>query len=184
MKLTALANKNWSSFLSPIIAISLFAMMLISTSAQAFTNMEGKPDSINNYIGKDKWTIVEIWSSDCAACRMHMPEMVEFDGKLDNARLLGVTLDGQAGIEDAEDFLAEFDVKFPTIVTNSIEMNIWMEQSIGESLRGTPTFILFDPEGKLVAAQPGIVAVASLEKFIMSNSKVPVEVVAEEATKS
>ena len=30
--------------------------------------------------------------------------------------------------------------------------------------------ILFDPEGKLVAAQPGIVAISSLEKFILSNS--------------
>lgn len=149
--------------------------MIISTSASAFTDLDGKPDSINNHIGKGKWTILEVWASDCGACRMHMPEMVEFDGKLENARLLGVTLDGQRGIEDAEDFLAEFDVKFPTIVTNSIEMNIWMEQSIGESLRGTPTFILFDPEGKLVAAQPGIVAVSSLEKFITENSKTPVE---------
>ena len=113
-----------------------------------------------------------------------MPEMVEFDGKLKNARLLGVTLDGQRGIEDTKDFLAEFDVKFPTIVTNSIEMNIWMEQSIGESLRGTPTFILFDPEGKLVAAQPGIVAITSLEKFITANSQVPVESEPEVVTKS
>ena len=183
MKSTALANKNWATFFGPLLAVSLFAMMLLSTSAKAFTDLDGKPDSINNYIGKDKWTIVEIWASDCGACRMHMPEMVEFDGKLKNARLLGVTLDGQAGIDDAEDFLAEFDVKFPTIVSNSIEMNIWMEQSIGESLRGTPTFILFDPEGKLVAAQPGIVAVSSLEKFIISNSKAPVEV-AEESSKS
>ena len=94
----------------------------------------------------------------------------KFDGKLKNARILGVTLDGQDGIDDAEDFIAEYDIKFPTIVTNYVEMNIWMEQSIGESLRGTPTFILFDPEGKLVAAQPGIVAVASLEKFITENS--------------
>ena len=183
MKSTALANKNWALFFGPLLAVSLFTMMLFSTSAQAFTDLDGKPDSINNHIGKDKWTIVEVWASDCGACRSHMPEMVEFDGKLKNARLLGVTLDGQKGIDDAEDFLAEFDVKFPTIVSNSIEMNIWMEQSIGESLRGTPTFILFDPEGKLVAAQPGIVAVESLEKFIMSNSKAPVEV-AEEVTKS
>ncbi len=178
MKPTALANKNWAPFFTTLLTVSLFAMMLLSTSAQAFTNLDGKPDSISNHIGKDKWTIVEVWASDCAACRMHMPEMVKFDGKLKNARILGVTLDGQKGIDDAEDFLAEFDVQFPTIVTNSIEMNIWMEQSIGESLRGTPTFILFDPEGKLVAAQPGIVAVASLEKFIMDNSKKPVDEVA------
>ena len=172
MKATALANKNWN----PLLKICLLMTILLSSSAFAFTDLEGKPDSINNHIGKDKWTIVEVWSSDCAACRMHMPEMVEFDGKLKNARILGITLDGQAGIDDAEDFLAEYDVKFPTIVTNSIEMNIWMEQNIGESLRGTPTFILFDSEGKLVAAQPGIVAVTSLEKFITENSKKPVEV--------
>ena len=178
MKVTALANKNWASFLTPLFLLftaALFAMMLLSTSAQAFTDLDGKPDSINNHIGKDKWTIVEVWASDCHACRMHMPEMVKFDGKLKNARILGVTLDGQKGIDDAEDFLAEYDVKFPTIVTNPVEMSIWMEQSIGESLRGTPTFILFDPEGKLVAAQPGIVAVASLEKFITENSKPAVD---------
>lgn len=149
---------------------------MISTSAFAFTDLEGKQDSINNHIGKGKWTILEIWASDCSACRTHMPEMVEFDGKLKNARILGVTLDGQAGMGDAKDFLAEFDIKFPTIVTNSVEMNIWMQQSLGESLRGTPTFILFDPEGMLVAAQPGIVAVSSLEEFITSNSKAPVDV--------
>jgi len=50
-------------------------------------------------------------------------------------------------------------------------MNVWMQQSIGESLVGTPTFILFDSEGKLVAAQPGIVSTESLEKFITENSQ-------------
>ena len=157
-------------------------MMMLSTSAYAFTDLDGKPDSINDHIGKDKWTIVEVWSSDCPACRMHMPEMVEFDGKLKNARILGISLDGQRGKGDAEDFIAEFGMKFPTILTNSIEMNIWMEQSIGESLRGTPTFILFDPKGMLVAAQPGFVAVSSLEQFITENSEVVVE--AEESSKS
>jgi len=147
-------------------------MLLLSSSTYAFTDLEGKQDSIMNHIGKDKWTIVEVWSSDCHACRMHMPEMVEFDGKLKNARILGISLDGQQGIKNAEDFIAEFGIKFPTVITNPIEMSIWMQQSIGEALRGTPTFILFDPKGMLVAAQPGIVAVSSLEKFIVNNSKV------------
>lgn len=171
MKRLLLANK----ILGTTFKTGLVALLIIGSNAFAFTDLNGKKDSINNHIGKDKWTILEIWESSCGACRMHMPEMVKFDGKLKNARILGVTLDGQDGIDDAEDFIAEYDVKFPTIVTNYVEMNIWMEQSIGESLRGTPTFILFDPQGKLVAAQPGIVAVASLEKFITENSvaKVP-----------
>ena len=138
--------------------------------------MNGKQDAIANHIGKNKWTILEVWESTCPACRMHMPDMVKFDGKLKNARIVGVTLDGQDGIDAAETFIDEFDIKFPTIVTNYVEMNIWMQQSLGESLVGTPTFILFDPEGKLVAAQPGIVSTASLEKFIIQNSKPAVAV--------
>ena len=173
MKQLLLANK----ILGAAFKTTLVTLLIIGSNAFAFTDLNGKKDSINNHIGKNKWTILEIWESSCGACRMHMPEMVKFDGKLKNARILGVTLDGQDGIDDAEDFIAEYDIKFPTIVTNYVEMNIWMEQSIGESLRGTPTFILFDPEGKLVAAQPGIVATTSLEKFIKENSvaKAPVK---------
>jgi len=144
---------------------------LVSQSASAFTDMDGKKDSLMNHIGKGKWTIVEVWESNCHACRMHMPKMVKFDGKLKNARIVGISLDGQKGIDAAEDFVMEYGIKFPTIMTNYVEMNIWMQRSIGESLVGTPTFILFDPEGKLVAAQPGIVSVASLEQFITENSK-------------
>lgn len=165
MKQVFLANKIITTFI-----LSLMLMML-STSTFAFTDMNGKKDSIANHIGKNnKWTILEVWESNCPACRMHMPDMVKFDGKLSNARILGVSLDGQEGIDAAETFIDEFDVKFPTLLTNFVEMNIWMQQSIGESLVGTPTFILFDPEGKLVAAQPGIVSTASLEKFILQNS--------------
>jgi thiol-disulfide isomerase/thioredoxin len=152
--------------------LSLFLLaILASQSAFAFTDMDGKKDSLMNHIGKNKWTIVEVWESNCPACRMHMPEMVKFDGKLKNARIVGISLDGQKGIDAAEEFIMEYDIKFPTILTNYVEMNVWMQQSIGESLVGTPTFILFDPEGKLVAAQPGIVSVASLETFITENSK-------------
>ena len=165
MKQLFLANKIIKTL---ILSLTL---VLLSNSAFAFTDLKGKADSINNHIGKNKWTVLEIWESNCPACRMHMPDMVEFDGKLKNTRIIGVSLDGQSGIEKAEEFLFEYDVKFPTLMTNAIEMNIWMEQSIGESLVGTPTFILFDPEGKLVAAQPGIVSTTSLEKFIVENSK-------------
>ncbi len=180
----SLANKKLGTRHTSALKSLLFGLILglsLSTgSALAFFDIHGKKDDINNHTGKNKWTIVEIWESNCVACRAHMPEMVEFDGKLKNARLLSISLDGLRGIEDAEDFIAEFDIKFPTIITNYVEMNIWMEQNVGESLRGTPTFILFDPAGKLVAAQPGIVSTASLENFITQNSTKATPVVAQE----
>ncbi len=166
MKHYSLANKIIAVF---IISLSF---LLLSNTASAFSKItDGQKDDIKNHIGKGKWTVLEVWTSDCPQCRSHMPEMVKFDGKLENARLLSVSLDGLRGIQNAKDFVSEFKIKFPTIISNPIEMNVWMQENLGESLIGTPTFILFDPEGKLVAAQPGIVATSSLEKFIIQNSE-------------
>lgn len=174
MKHPSLANKIITIF---ILSLSF---LLLSNTASAFTKItDGKQDDIKNHIGNGKWTILEVWTSDCPQCRVHMPEMVEFDGKLKNARMLSISLDGQRGIQNAKDFVSEFGMQFPTIISNPIEMNVWMQENLGESLIGTPTFILFDTEGKLVAAQPGIVATSSLEKFILQNSEPEKEVVEE-----
>ncbi len=152
------------------LAPTLLLSLAISYPAFSFTDLAGEIDAIDNHLGDNKWTIVEIWKSDCHSCREHMPSMVEFDGKLKNVRILGVSLDGQAGLAEANDFLDDFNIKFPTILSNPIEVNAWMEQNLEESLIGTPTFILFNEKGELIAAQAGIVPVNSLENFIMENS--------------
>ncbi|MCK5897205.1 MAG: TlpA family protein disulfide reductase [Cocleimonas sp.] len=149
---------------------TITAFLLLSTTSFAFTDLKGKALDIEKQLGGGKWSIVELWASDCHACRQHMPSMVKFDGKLKNARILGVALDGQAGIADANAFVKEFGIKFKNIVSNPIEMNAWMMENVGEGLIGTPTFILFNPEGKLVAAQPGMISTESLETFIKENS--------------
>lgn len=163
---------NRNSVFHTLLTFNLAVISLFATfPLLAFTDMDGKKDAIANHIGNNKWTVMEIWESNCPACRMHMPDMVKFDGKLKNVRLLGITVDGQQDVGDAEDFILEYDVRFPTLVSNPYEMNAWMLKNVGESFVGTPTFVLFNEEGKLVAAQPGIVSVQSLEKFIKNNSK-------------
>ena len=156
-----------------MIFVSLF-LSLASHSAIAFTDIDGKPASIESFIDKDKWTVVEVWSSDCHVCRQHMPSMVKFDGKLKNTQILGVTLDGideEEGYDKAEEFVMEYGMKFPNLVTNAIEMNIWMQQNTPEGLIGTPTFMIFAPKGKLVAMQAGPVGVDQIERIINSQSK-------------
>ncbi len=157
-------------FLTQLFAtVAIF--VFLSTSAFAFTDLKGEQIEIEKQLGGGKWSIVELWASDCGACRQHMPSMVKFDGKLKNARILGIALDGQKGIADAKAFIKEFDIKFKNFISNPIEASAWMEKIAGEPLIGTPTFMLFNPKGKLVAAQPGMVPTASLEKFIKENSK-------------
>jgi thiol-disulfide isomerase/thioredoxin len=162
-----------------MIFISMF-FLLASQSTMAFTGIDGKPATIESFIDKDKWTVVEVWSSDCPVCRKHMPSMVKFDGKLKNTQILGITLDGidqEDGYDNAEEFVMEYGMKFPNLVTNAIEMNIWMQQNTPEGLIGTPTFMIFAPKGKLVAMQAGPVGVDQIERIITSQSKPAAKVV-------
>ena len=168
MKQLISAPFSSTRFLTALLAA--FTALLLSTSASAFTDLKGEKIAMEKQLGNGKWSIVEIWGSDCHACREHMPSMVKFDGKLKNARIIGITLDGQEGIDDAKAFVKEYGIKFKNIVSNPIEVNAWMQKTVGEGLIGTPTFILFDAKGKLVAAQPGKVSTDSLETFIKENS--------------
>jgi len=160
-------------FLAKTLFLSFIASIVISSTALAFTEFDGKKTSIEAQLGNGKWTVLEVWSSDCHACRAHMPDMVKFNGKLDNLRLLGVALDGQPGKAAAQAMINEYNIPFKTILSNPIELNAWMELNAKESLVGTPTFMIFDPKGKLVGLQAGILPTTSIERFIQArtNSK-------------
>jgi len=158
-------------FLTKTLFLTIFGAILLSGSALAFTELDGKKTTVEEQVGNGKWSVVEIWASDCHACREHMPEMVKFNGKMDNLRLLGISLDGQRGKSDTEAMIKEYGIPFKTIMSNPIEVNAWMELIAKEGLIGTPTFMIFDPDGALVGLQPGQLSVKSMEKFINSKSK-------------
>ena len=157
-------------FLAKALFLTLTGTILFSGSAMAFTELDGKKTTVEDHVGKGKWSVVEIWASNCHACREHMPEMVEFDGKMDNVRIVGISLDGQAGKSDTQSMIKQYKMPFTNILSNPIEVNAWMELKAKEGLMGTPTFMIFDPEGNLVALQPGQLPVTSIEKFIKSKS--------------
>lgn len=163
MKPKLLANKITITILS-------FTLLAFSNMAMAFTNTDGKNTSINDYIGKGKFTILEVWATDCHICREHMPDMVKFDGKLKNTQLIGVSIDGQAATDEIDDFIMQYNMKFTNLISNPVEMNIWMQQNTPSSFIGTPFFMMFDPKGALFAMQGGAVGVDQMENLIISKS--------------
>ena len=163
MKPNSLANKIITLFVT-------LTFLALSHGAMAFTDTDGKTTTIKNYLGKGKFTVLEVWSTHCPACREHMPSMVKFDGKLKNTQILGISLDGQDEADAVDDFMLEYNMKFPNLISNAVEMNIWMQQNSPEGLIGTPTFMIFNPKGELLAMQAGPVKVDQMEKLILSKS--------------
>ncbi|CAA6826647.1 MAG: Unknown protein [uncultured Thiotrichaceae bacterium] len=142
------------------VILSAFAV----SSAQAMTNLKGEQSHISSYAGKGKWLVVQVWKSDCKMCNTAMPDLVKFANKLPNSTVVGVTLDTNKNAINA--FNKRHKVHFPTLKSSVQEMNGYLKQIADEGLTGTPTYLIYSPNGQLKAMQPGLVPAASIYNFL------------------
>ena len=133
-----------------------------------FKDFSGKPREISEFTGKGKWTIVMIWASDCHVCNAEVQQYVDFHNKHKDrdATVLGLSADGWEGRKAAQDFVDRNKVSFPNLLGSGATIIELYEGITGESLAGTPAFLVFDPKGKIAAKQVGAVPVRFIEEFI------------------
>lgn len=157
-------------------ALILFlAIGLVSSFAQADSVLRDMRGNITTFDAQQipgQWTVVMIWASDCHVCNQESNQYSKFytqhAGR--DANMIGISIDGQRGKEDAEAFISRNEVIFPNLIGDVQTVSRWYQAETGESFRATPTFVLFDPNGKVRAAQPGAVPPAIIEQFIAGNS--------------
>lgn len=152
-------------------------LVLIFSSFQVYAavpdikvrDTSGKFHNVNQFIGQGKWTVVMFWAHDCHICNQEVETMAFFhdDHKDRNATVLGISMDGFDQVEKSKAFIERHDLNFP---------NMLIELSQQEFLKfgggryvGTPTFYLYNPEGKLLAKNIGPVSPEVIENFMKSN---------------
>ena len=124
--------------------------------------------SLTEFIGRDKWVVVNIWGPKCPPCIDEMPELQNFhdDHKDRDAIVLGIALDfpsfGPANKQDVVKFVDDYFISFPVLLGDAMSIS----HLGGGRLQGTPTTLLFNPRGTLEAIQVGTVTQAGIEKFI------------------
>lgn len=131
-------------------------------------DFNGTLHTLDEYTGNGKWAIVMIWASDCHACNAEAKNYVKFNRahKDKDAYILGVSMDGDEKILDAEAFIERHGVDFQNLIGEP-EVVAGMYSSLtGRPWVGTPTFLLFNPTGELRAAQVGAVPTHIIESFI------------------
>lgn len=154
--------------------LSFVTLSLVLSTAYAAGNLktlDGKPAELSDYTGKGMWTVVILWASDCHVCNAEAEQYIQFheDNKDKNAQILGITLDGQAKIEAAKDFIKRHDVTYPSLIGEPEDVATLYSELTGGHWVGTPTFLIYDRTGKLKAAQPGAVPADIIEGFIRDN---------------
>ncbi|MEH6445103.1 MAG: TlpA disulfide reductase family protein [Oceanospirillaceae bacterium] len=157
-----------------LLKISLVLSIFCTSSVYAleFVSFEGEKSSLKEQVDNGKWSVVVFWSHSCGICRKETPALSQFHLKHSgvDAQVIGVSIDGQQKKGLAQQFMRETGMKFPSFIAELPVMAINFQQLTGRSFRGTPTFILYNPQGEIVGMQTGRVRIEALENFITGNN--------------
>ncbi len=135
-------------------------------------DFDGAPHQLEEYTGKGKWLVAIIWASDCHICDKEMPSYEAFHRQhaAKDAEVLGISLDGEERQLDAEQFIEDHGMSFTNLIAEPAPLMGYYAMLTGSSFVGTPTLLLYDPQGRLRAAQAGAVPVKVIEDYIASHS--------------
>ena len=119
-----------------------------------------------------RWTLVMIWATTCHVCKAQKGVISEFhDAHKDkDAKVFGIALDGRRGLDDVSEYLSKYTASFPNYVWDFPSTAISYMKLTEQDLRGTPTYLLFDPNGELKGNNPGPITAEAVERFIARNS--------------
>ncbi len=130
--------------------------------------VEGKPHSLDKAIGDGKWTLIMFWATDCVICKQQEPLISAFHDKRknDNAKVIGVSIEGMEKQALVKQHLASYPTSFPNYIGSLPMIGFNYLALTEESFKGTPTYLLFSPKGELLGSNPGPMGIDALEAFI------------------
>ena len=166
--------KNLNPFTLQMVVALMVVLMLVpvSTRAMEVQEFDGSIVRLDEQIGDGKWLLVMLWATDCHICKQQKPEISRFHDqhKDEDARVVGIALDGMGAVDEVKSYLDVHQVSFPNYVGELAIVASHYLVLTEENLRGTPTYLLFNPDGELMGNNPGPLSVDAIEKFIARKS--------------
>jgi len=149
------------------LASLLLALMASWVQAADFrvTDTNGKTHTLAGY--KGKWVLVNYWATWCPPCLEEIPDLIALhENKKNNLVVIGVAMDYR-NAKQVTDFAEGLLVDYPIVLGNPQVVS-----QIGPA-QGLPTTYLYNPEGKMVAQQVGLITRAAVESYLASKSARP-----------
>ncbi len=140
----------------------LLSAGVASAESFVFKDMQGHEQRLQDYRGK--WVLVNFWATWCPPCLEEIPDLISlYEAHKTDVMVIGVALDSTR--ESVVEFVAKKRITYPIAVSDYD-----MAAQVGE-VDALPTSYLYDPTGKLVSYQQGMVTRASVESYIKSKKR-------------
>lgn len=150
----------------------LLATLSLTANAEGVTvaTLDGERGGLGGHLVKDKVNVVMVWTTYCGVCRGQYPLISKFHDqyKEGDAVVLGISLDGFDATEKVRSYRTEQRHSFPSVISESEQFAELYEKTTGEDFTGTPTYLVFNKEGGLIAYLDGPISQKGLDK-LMAN---------------
>ena len=133
---------------------------LVSMSGE---EMDGLPQADDG-----KWTLVMFWAADCHACEAQKPDISAFSDKHKDGKIsvVGISLDGRSNLVEIQAHEKASKATFDSYIGELVLIASNIQLLTDESFRGTPTYMLLDPENNVIAYNPGMLVMSDLDSFV------------------
>lgn len=118
----------------------------------------GEQINVSDWLGQP--VILNFWATWCAPCRAEMPELVDAYEAHSDQGLVIVGVNVLESEEKAQEFMAQFDMDFPVVLDGRGELQQLYQ------VRGLPTTLFIDREGRIAVRWAGLLTTQLLEQFL------------------
>ena len=135
-----------------------------------FETLDGESVALEEFTGQGRWLVVKIWASGCHVCNQTAHEMVALsEHRKHDVRVLGIAVDGRQNRSGVMAFIERHALNYETLIDDGRGAAYVYRRGVGENWGGwTPTYLIYSPQGELVARNIGAVAESDVTRFVDS----------------
>jgi thiol-disulfide isomerase/thioredoxin len=148
---------------SLLLACLLLTTFNVAANEFAFRDMQGKMQRLSDYNGK--WVLVNFWATWCPPCLEEIPDLVEMHNARSASDFVVIGVAMSSSRDSVNSFAQQLEISYPIVLgDNKIASQIGRIDAL-------PTSYLYDPSGKLVSYQAGMVTRDAIESYIRAKSR-------------